>query len=293
MNSGIALNIATSLSAKLGQNVEIKATRSIGGGCIHSASLMETTAGDFFLKWNSQGPSDIFIREAESITELRKASQGYLAIPEVFAVKAIDETPGFLVLEFLPAGGTQNSDEKLGKGLALIHQYTAEKFGFYHDNYCGETTQDNRWQDNWQDFFIQNRIKYLLGLIQKRRSLPVHEIKVYDRLLERIPQIIPEKSTPVLIHGDLWSGNYMNTTTGPALIDPACYYADREMEFGIVIMFGGFSGRFFDAYNEVNPLPSDWRERNLLYQLYHVLNHYFLFGGGYLSQAIGIAKRYL
>ena len=293
MNSELASNITSSLSDKLGQNVEIKTIRSIGGGCIHSASLLETNAGDFFLKWNSSGPTDIFLREAESLTELKKASQGVITVPEVLAVKVIDATPGFLVLEFLPAGGTQNSDEKLGKGLALIHQYSAGKFGFYHDNYCGETTQDNRWQNSWSDFFIQNRIKYLLGLIQQNRFLPVHEMKIYDQLLERIPQLISEKSTPVLIHGDLWSGNYMNTELGPALIDPACYYADREMEFGIITMFGGFSARFFDAYNEVNPLPSDWRERNLLYQLYHVLNHYYLFGGGYQSQAINIAKRYV
>ncbi|MBN2635363.1 MAG: fructosamine kinase family protein [Prolixibacteraceae bacterium] len=293
MNSEFALNISKSLSDKLGQNVEIKAARSIGGGCIHSASLLETSAGNFFLKWNSTGPTDIFVREAESLTELRKASQGYLAIPVVFAVKAIDATPGFLVLEYLPTNSARNSDEKLGKGLALIHQYSSDRFGFYNNNYCGETTQDNRWNDNWHDFFIQNRIKYLLGLIQKRSALPVHEIKIYEHLLDRIPQLIPEKSTPVLIHGDLWSGNYMNTETGPALIDPACYYADREMEFGIITMFGGFSSRLFEAYNSINPLPAEWRERNLLYQLYHVLNHYYLFGGGYQSQAIGIAKSYL
>ena len=294
MNQELESNIVLLLSDKLGQKVELKSMRPIGGGCIHSASLMETNVGDFFLKWNNRGPSDIFLREAESLTELKKASQGYLSVPGVFAFKAIDETPGFLILEFLSGdGANKDSGEKLGKGLALIHQYSSGKFGFYHDNYCGETIQDNGWQNNWCDFFIQNRIKYLLNLIQNRRYLPVHEYKVYDRLLERIPKLIPDKSTPVLIHGDLWSGNYMNSASGPALIDPACYYADREMEFGIITMFGGFSARFFAAYNEVNPLPSEWRERNLLYQLYHVLNHYYLFGGGYQSQAINIAKRYV
>lgn len=293
MNHELESNIVESLSDKLGQKVELKSMKSIGGGCIHNASLIETNAGDFFLKWNNRGPSDIFLREAESLTELKKASQGYLSIPEVFAVKAIDEIPGFLVLEFLPGGGLSDGDEKLGKGLALIHQYSSDKFGFYHNNYCGETIQDNRWQNNWHDFFIQNRIKYLLYLIQKRRFLPANEIKIYDRLMDRIPRLIPEKSKPVLIHGDLWSGNYMIAESGPALIDPACYYADREMEFGIITMFGGFSSRFFGAYNEVNPLPSEWRERNLLYQLYHVLNHYYLFGGGYQSQAINIARRYV
>ena len=104
---------------------------------------------------------------------------------------------------------------------------------------------------------------------------------------------MPEESESVLIHGDLWSGNFMISEKGPVLIDPASYYADREMEFAIMTMFGGFSKRFYDAYNEVNPLPADWRQRNRLYQLYHVLNHYYLFGGAYRTQALSIAKSYL
>lgn len=282
------------LSDKLGLEVEWKSEQSVGGGCIHNATLIETSAGRFFLKWNNRGPADIFLREAESLAELKNASQGLITVPEVFAVKAIDKTPGFLVLEYLPGRGSGSEDEeKLGRALAFIHQYTCKKFGFYHDNYCGETVQNNEWKNEWREYFIQNRIKYLLDLIQKHRIIPAHELKVYDQLIDRIPSLIPEKSEPVLIHGDLWSGNYMIAEKGPALIDPACYFADREMEFGIITMFGGFSSRFFAAYNEVNPLPADWRERNLLYQLYHVLNHYFLFGGGYQYQAISIARRYI
>jgi len=116
---------------------------------------------------------------------------------------------------------------------------------------------------------------------------------IYDKLLNRISTLIPEESVPVLIHGDLWSGNYMISKNGPALIDPASYYADREMEFAIITMFGGFSRRFYDAYNEINPLPAGWKQRNSLYQLYHVLNHYYLFGGGYRAQALQIAKSYV
>jgi fructosamine-3-kinase len=130
-------------------------------------------------------------------------------------------------------------------------------------------------------------------LIEKERPLALDERKVFEKLLLRIEVLVPTSLTPVLIHGDLWSGNYMISEKGPALIDPASYYADREMEFGIVTMFGGFTQRFFDAYNEINPLPNDWRQRNSLYQLYHVLNHYYLFGGGYRNQALQIAKRYL
>jgi fructosamine-3-kinase len=121
----------------------------------------------------------------------------------------------------------------------------------------------------------------------------VEDRKVFEKLLDRIENLLPTESVPVLIHGDLWSGNYMISEKGPALMDPAAYYAEREMEFAIMTMFGGFSQRFYDAYNEVNPLPADWLQRNSLYQLYHVLNHYYLFGGSYGTQALRIAKSYI
>ncbi|RIH63265.1 fructosamine kinase [Mariniphaga sediminis] len=290
----IEKEVESHLSDKFGKAVEINSSGSLGGGCINNASKIETNAGTFFLKWNGNCASDIFLREAESLEELRNAASGQLAVPKVFAAKEVNGTPGFLVLEYLePGWGKGNSDEKLGRGLATIHRFSSEKFGFYNDNYCGSTPQNNSWHTSWPEFFRDNRLRYLLGLIRQERSLPASEMKVYEQLLERIPELIPGDCTPVLIHGDLWSGNYMNTANGPALIDPASYYANYEMEMGIMTMFGGFSQRFYSAYNEVNPLPAGWRERNSLYQLYHVLNHYYLFGGGYGSQAFHIAKSYL
>ncbi len=282
------------LSLKFGTQVNIQSSNSIGGGCINHASKIETNVGDFFLKWNSNGPADIFIREAESLNELKKASDENLLVPAVYASKEVNETPGFLVQEYFPIEHSNSkSEEKLGRGLATIHKYRQQNFGFNNDNYCGATLQDNRRKTNWIDFFRENRLEFLLNLIEKDRPLPVSEQKVYAKLLDRIPKLIPDFSEAVLIHGDLWSGNYMVSTNGPVLIDPAAYYSDREMEFAIIIMFGGFSSTFFSAYNEINRLPADWRNRNLLYQLYHVLNHYYLFGGGYQRQAFGIANSYL
>lgn len=293
-NNSIFEEVKNQLSEKFGENVIIRASHSLGGGCINHASKIETSAGTFFLKWKGSCKPDMFLREAESLEELRKASANQLVVPEVFAAKEVDASPGFLVLEYLKPGySSGNSDEILGRGLATIHNYSAEKFGFYHDNYCGSTSQNNLWKTNWAEFFRENRLRFLLNLIQKERPLPAGEMQLYDRLLSKIPEFLPEKSSPALIHGDLWSGNYMNTVNGPALIDPAAYYADREMEMGIMTMFGGFSQRFYRAYNEVYPLPTEWRERNPLYQLYHILNHYYLFGGGYRSQALNIAKGYI
>jgi len=282
-----------SLSESFGKEVKIENSGSLGGGCINNASKIETNTGVYFLKWNANCEPAIFLREAESLNELKKAANGKITVPEVFAAKEVDNSPGFLVLEYLSPGSSgTNTDEILGRGLATIHQFENEKFGFYSDNYCGSTPQDNSWKENWSEFFRDNRLGYLLGLIKKDRPLPVSEVKVYDRLLNKISDLVPPASNSVLIHGDLWGGNYMVTEKGPALIDPASYYAHREMEMGIMTMFGGFSQRFYSAYNEVNPLPADWKDRNQLYRLYHVLNHYYLFGGGYSSQALRIAKHY-
>jgi fructosamine-3-kinase len=286
--------VASELSEVTGKTVLIKSEIVLGGGCINHASKLETSAGNFFLKWNNNCSADIFIREAESLNELKKAAGEYMVIPEVFVAKLVDDSPGFLVLEYLENNHSLfNVDEKLGRGLAHIHQFTQPQFGFFNNNYCGATLQNNKWKNNWPEFFRENRLQFLLDLIEKKRPLPVFEMTIFEKLISRIENLVPKESVPVLIHGDLWSGNYMVSEKGPALIDPASYFADREMEFAIMTMFGGFSQRFFDAYNEINPLPVDWKQRNSLYQLYHVLNHYYLFGGGYRKQAVQIASNYI
>lgn len=282
------------LSFYFNEKVKVSRAKTLDGGCINNVSKLETNIGEFFFKWNDNCNSDMFLREAESLRELQKASADVLKIPKVFCVKEVDSTPGFLVLEYLkPNSSSSASDEKLGRGLALLHSYANEKFGFYSNNYCGATIQCNNWKANWVNFFRENRLRFLLDLIQQKRPLPIAELKIYDRLLDKIEYLLPVHSSPVLIHGDLWSGNYMNTVSGPVLIDPAAYFADREMEFAIITMFGGFSQTFFGAYNEINPLPNDWQSRNRLYQLYHVLNHYYLFGQSYQSQALSIARYFV
>jgi fructosamine-3-kinase len=228
------------------------------------------------------------------LRELKKAAGEFLIVPEVIAVKTVDKTPGFLVLEYLDMSRSATDvDEKLGRGLATLHKWSNPQFGFYAKNYCGATLQNNNWNKSWPDFFRDNRLQFLINLIDKAQAFDLDELKIFEKLLTRIENLLPAESVPALIHGDLWSGNYMATVKGPALIDPASYYADQEMEFAIMTMFGGFPQRVYDSYNEINPLPSDWQRRNKLYQLYHVLNHYYLFGGGYRNQALQIAKSYL
>jgi len=287
-------SVEKKLSVETGEKVKIYSSGTLGGGCINHASKLETNIGNLFLKWNACCDTDMFIREAEGLKELAKAADRYLKVPEVLCSEYVTDNPGFLVLEYIQPGyGRENDDEMLGRGLAKVHQFASDKFGFYSNNYCGATPQNNKYSDSWAKFFCEQRLRYLLDLIQKHRPMPGHLFKDFEKLLDKIPNLVPKTSIPVLIHGDLWSGNYMNTGQGPALIDPAAYYADREMEFAIITMFGGFSSRFYSAYNEVSPLEPDWRRRNELYQLYHVLNHYYLFGGGYLQQALSIISRFV
>ncbi len=279
------------LAAVLGQQVTFKQARGVGGGCIHHATRLETSVGVFFLKWNDRCASDLFLREAECLQELAKAVHPPLVIPKVYAAAAVDEMPGFLVMEFLePDRNHAISDERLGEGLAWLHRYTADRFGFYHNNYCGATVQDNCWNTGWPDFFARQRIGFLVEKIRREGGFSPQELNVFEKLIFQIPSILPGKSAPALIHGDLWSGNYLLTENGPALIDPASCFSDREMEFGMITLFGGFSPRFFAAYQAANPLPAGWRERSRLYQLYHLLNHYLLFGGGYRTEAVSVAR---
>ncbi|HZH71707.1 MAG TPA: fructosamine kinase family protein [Mariniphaga sp.] len=286
--------VRKTLTSYFGRQVEIYLSGALGGGCISNASKIETSEGTFFLKWNADVPIDLFLREADGLKALKQAAGDHLLIPDVIAAKAVDEIPGFIVLEYLEAGSfSRNSDEILGRGLAHIHKFSNKQYGFDHSTYCGSTPQNNSWNNDWVTFYRDNRLRFLIELIREKRSLSAEENKIYLQLLDRLQQIISEDSTPALIHGDLWSGNYMATVKGPAIIDPACSFCDREMEFGIITMFGGFSNKFFNAYNEVYPLPVEWKDRNALYQLYHVLNHYYLFGGGYRNQALQIAKGYL
>jgi fructosamine-3-kinase len=263
----------------------------VGGGCIHEAARLVTRAGEFFAKWNAAAPPDLFPSEARGLQALRDATGAELSIPRVIAASGpAGGDPGFLILEFLaPARGSARDDERLGRGLAAVHRARSPRFGFPCATYCGATRQENAACDTWAEFYAARRLRPLLEALGLRGE----ERRAFDRLIERLPAILPPEAAPSLIHGDLWSGNVLATERGPALVDPSCAYADREMEFGITTLFGGLPPRAWAAYEEAWPLPRGWRERNPLYQVYHLLNHAALFGGGYLAQARSATRRYV
>jgi fructosamine-3-kinase len=274
-------------------DLRVTGVHAVSGGCIHQAARVGTTRGEAFVKWNDDCAPEVFLREADGLRELRAADSG-LAVPEVFAAggpKA--DRPAFIVMEYLhPAPGLGLDEAALGRGLATVHRRTSTAFGFAVTTYCGPTPQDNAAADSWVDFFGERRIRPLVRLLEKDGKLGSADIRILERLADRLGDLLATNPPPSLIHGDLWSGNVLATAAGPGLVDPACAYADREMEFGITTLFGGFGSRFFDAYEEAWPLPPGWRERNPIYQLYHLLNHHLIFGGHYGAEALAVARRF-
>ena len=277
-----------------GSSVRLISSHPIGGGCINHALKIQTSVGDYFLKWNASSPVDLFLKEAEGLEEMRTFDNPFLIIPKVVWCKEADDWPGLLLMEYLPpATNTSGFDERLGRGIAQLHRKLASAYGFHHSNYCGITLQDNTWSNSWPEFYAKQRIWALVEQIIASRGMSTGNQKIYERLVDRLPQLLSHPTIPSLIHGDLWSGNYMYTTNGLALIDPACYYADREMELGMMKLFGGFSPTVWNFYHEEFPLSDNWQERIPIYQLYHLLNHYLLFGGSYGVQSLEIARKYL
>lgn len=264
----------------------IDSVTEISGGCIASAYKVTTSNGKFFLKHYQT--KHIAVCEANGINELRKANK--IRVPEVIW---FDEN--YLLLEFIEEGKRENNFwEKFGSQLAELHKYKSNEYGFYENNFIGSTLQVNLPKSqNWKNFYWENRILFQIKLAEKNGYLTDEMIRLIKNVELNLDDIIPDKEEVSLIHGDLWSGNFLCDNSGNAvLIDPAVSYSNREAELGMTMLFGGFDSRFYQAYNETFPLEKDWKFRNDFYQLYHVLNHLNLFGSGYYSQAIRILKKY-
>jgi fructosamine-3-kinase len=181
-------------------------------------------------------------------------------------------------------GSNSKSDQEMGRKLAAMHKATSSKgFGWTMNNTIGSTPQINTWTADWVEFYRQHRLAYQFQLARRRGgSFPRQ-----DELLAAIPELLAgHEVQPSLVHGDLWGGNAGCTATGePVIFDPATYYGDREVDIAMTELFGGFPAGFYQGYNEVFPLDAGYEQRKNLYNLYHILNHFNLFGGGYASQA--------
>lgn len=277
------------LTASLGDGIRLRRSSFVVGGCINNTLKLDTSAGYFFLKWKAN-EHDLFEKEKLGLELLH--SKSTLQIPEVIKCGEIQEK-NYLLLEWIEkAVPSSNFWENFGHGLAQQNRASSDSFGLDHDNHIGRLHQSNAPKKDWVTFFIENRIEPQLGLAESNGLAPASLRTQFDELYKDLPSIFPQEP-PSLLHGDLWSGNFMIGPHGEACIfDPAVYYGHREMELAFTQMFGGFDVRFYEAYNEAWPLTSGFKNRVDIYNLYPLLVHLNLFGSSYLSPILQTLRRF-
>jgi fructosamine-3-kinase len=282
--------VAADIEAATGRREKLRQQGSVGGGCINQAQRIEYGDAVYFVKLNTAAQLDMFAAEAEGLSELRACEA--LRIPKPVCWGGNGQA-AWLVMENLELGGRGDA-AALGEGLAALHRITRDRFGWHRDNTIGSTQQVNTPADDWIDFYRERRLRFQFELAG-RRGGGARLLSRGERLLDGFHTLF-DGYTPVpsLLHGDLWSGNYAYTRAGePAIFDPAVYFGDREADLAMTELFGGFGGGFYAAYENAWPVDPGYRTRKTLYNLYHILNHFNLFGGGYAGQAHGMVDALL
>ncbi|GAB4295532.1 MAG: fructosamine kinase family protein [Ignavibacteriaceae bacterium] len=275
-------------------NCKTESVDSISGGCIsHAFRIIMKNKETYLLKVNNSVPVDMFKCEANGLNELMK--------PAVIRVpRPVLADNNFILMEFI-SGRSEAPDffEQFGRNFARLHRFKSGSFGFYENNYIGSTPQINipskEESENWIKFYFNKRLKYQFSLAEKNGFASADLKKSFAGIENKIDTILAtDDALPSLLHGDLWSGNYIADEKGNAcLIDPAVYYGHREADLAMTKLFGGFSNRFYLAYDEEYPLADGYNYRENIYKLYHVLNHLNLFGAAYHGQAVSLMNFYL
>jgi fructosamine-3-kinase len=258
------------------------------GGGFASAERWESDAGPLFVKLASVDRLGALEAEAAGLGEL--ASAHAIRVPRMLGV-GVSEACACLVLEWIDFGPTSSRTEaRLGERLAAQHRRSAHAYGWHRDNTIGATPQPNPWTTDWPVFYAQHRLGYQLDLAERGGHARLAEQG--RRLIERVGCFFTAyRPEPALLHGDLWGGNWAADGSGePVIFDPAVYYGDREADLAMTRLFGGFGPTFYAAYAAAWPPDPGARERSALYNLYHVLNHLNLFGGGYAGQAARVIE---
>jgi fructosamine-3-kinase len=283
--------VAETLSQKLSKPVTIRSATAVGGGSINDAYRIETSAGDFFVKKNAASLYPrMFEQEAKGLEILKAANE--IEVPEVVALGSQSDV-SFLVLNFIRSASKQSGFwEDFGRRLAALHRHSSEQFGLDHDNYIGSLRQSNCFYLTWPDFFREERLEAQVKLARDKGRMGRETVVAFERFYLKIEELFPEE-LPALLHGDLWSGNFMVGEKGRAvMIDPAVYYGHREMDLAMSQLFGGFSAEFYEAYHRTFPLVKGWQQRMDYCNLYPLMVHVNLFGGSYLESVKRILVRF-
>jgi fructosamine-3-kinase len=281
--------IAAAISSASGKEFRLAGQRASGGGCINEAYTLDGEDGArYFIKFNDARHLPMFIAETAGLEAI--AATDTIRVPQP-VTHGICGSRSFLVLEHLALNGRGNA-RLLGEKLAALHRCTKDQFGFALDNFIGTTPQPNGWSDNWIAFWRERRLGFQLQLAAKN-GYGGQLQRMGENLLDVLPVFFdgyaPQSS---LLHGDLWGGNHAYLADGtPTIFDPATYYGDRECDLAMTELFGGYSVDFYEAYRANYPLDKGYAVRKELYNLYHILNHANLFGGGYARQAEQMMQR--
>lgn len=282
-------HIAEHIQATTG--VTLRDTReSIGGGCINEAVCLRGEGRDFFVKLNAASKADMFAAEAEGLIEI--AATRTLRVPEPVC-QGVAGSSAYLVLGYLSLGHA-GKGAVLGERLAALHRIAQTEFGWRRDNTIGSTPQINTPDTDWLRFFRARRLGYQLELAERNGAVS-ELLRRGAELMERLDGLFDGyRPLPSLLHGDLWSGNYSFLADGtPVIFDPAVYFGDREADIAMTELFGGFGADFYAAYRAAWPLDAGYGVRRTLYNIYHILNHYNMFGGGYGKQALRMTQQLL
>ena len=274
--------IEKAIEATEGIRFEILDRSSIGGGCINDAQRLDGADASYFVKTNDASFLPLFEAESDALHEIYTSKT--IRVPNPICHGLATANRAFLVLEYVEiGGGGPSSQQRLGEYLARMHQERKPHYGWNRDNAIGSTPQPNQPEQDWATFFRDQRLRFQFELAEKKGK----RFRGSEELLEQVPALLEGHDTfPSLLHGDLWGGNAACDRAGtPFVFDPATYYGDRETDLAFTEMFGGFTADFRKAYEKVFPLDVGYPRRKILYNLYHLLNHFNIFGGGYASSA--------
>ncbi len=289
MSAQLDLEKASHIARRLGLDERGLQCRPIAGGDIASSWVIETAGQILFVKLMPGRQGSILSAEADGLAALERTAA--VRVPRVLGRES-DPELAWLALEYLPLNRrSADADVRLGRALAQLHRNTGEHYGWTRDNFIGLTPQPNPAEDDWSAFFLWQRLGHQLDLLEKNNPddrWASWQRPLFETWQARFGRHRPE---PALIHGDLWSGNAAMDDEGePVVYDPAVHYADRECDLAMSRLFGGFSDVFYQAYEATWPLPPGHELRRPWYQLYHLLNHANLFGGGYRTRAKGLIE---